>query len=264
MSRLQTAISAFCAITTLTLTAGAMNASADFGVKQTELLTQEAVLEEGGSTMVQLPGWSFVDKVDVQLEAKEDASIELVANGEPKGQFSAQGGTVTIGEVVGSLQFRHTHGHGRARIRSVMVYTRGNCLAGFERNFAGGYLGGSNFPVPTYTGGFETSPGLLAARNESSRLALESIRLVDSMLNHVRLGDFKDFLLPIKIVAGRLYSVSAVRHDTSQLVFQNLQALAAQIQLANDYITAEMSRNDIFDDMVALMTIFNQIVAISQ
>ncbi len=199
-----------------------------------EWLRSDIFIRPGETKSFSLGNWRFVKKVFIQAEANQQATIEVLVNGDVKGTVLVPGNdpsyVVTLGESLQSLELRHVQGGG-VRISSILALQS-------EEEFVE-----EEFDLP-----FNAEH-----RNEASDLAIATIRLVDQLEPFTNHSDYGVYLLPIKKAAARTYAKSIARGVLSREVRNSLYGLKAEITLARAYISDTFERDAAFALSVELL-----------
>ncbi|MBI1861162.1 MAG: hypothetical protein HYR96_09625 [Deltaproteobacteria bacterium] len=210
-------------------------------------------LRPGESRTIHIPeGWRHVRKVYLTANSfYGDSTLQVYANDDEKGRIYVPKTdpyfVVNINETARAIVIRNTWGNGTARIARLRAE-----LSTFIGEPIGQPIGEPGFtPV---------EPIHFPALNEAARFARGGITLID------RLRPFADpateyitFLLPIKQVAGRTLALANAHGAGSLKVREALQALAQQIQFANDYIESSLKKEASFELAVELLSLKDKI-----
>ena len=152
---------------------------------------------------------------------------------------------VTVGESVQTLQLRHVSG-GTIHVRGIQAVQSARCGGGLPP------IGGIAPGEPLFPPGHSDLPSV----DYSTRLANQAIYLVDRLRDYTDpQSEYVQYLLPVKLVAGRAYSIAAAEGDLSKNTRVALLALAKQIAFIKPLTDELMKKDGIFDLVVRLMKV---------
>lgn len=227
---------------------GTINAgAAPSGYEKVNLISWNIDLRPGESQTVQVPGgWRQMRKLFVTAHSYYgDATLQVYANGDEKARFFVPRTdpyyVVNVDETTSQVTLKNYRGSGTIRVTALEAEL-------------------SYYPVPPVVPVPPHPPIAFPSLNEAADLARTGVHLVDALRPYADPEtEYIKYLLPIKRVAGRTLAMANAHGVGSIHVRQALQALAQQIQFADQYIEMTLKKEAPFDLAVQLLSLRDKI-----
>ena len=176
-----------------------------------------------------------VQRLVIEAEGiAQEAMFEVLVNGDVKGTIHVPGRDpryiVTVAEATRSIELRHTSGAAVRIHRIVATVSRESLPDGRD-------------PIDL--------PNLNFITDKS----LQLLSLYRRMWDQVSPQDREDYLLPLRISAGRLYAMASGHGDISSKTRRALQATIWQIDISQDFWNRCFRNDQLFNITVEILAI---------
>lgn len=208
------------------------------------LATGSIRLEPGETRSISIDGFRHIQKLHIEAwGVRNEAMFEILVNGEVKGTIFVPARdpeyVVTIAEATRSIQLRHKTG-ATVAIENIIAHQSTQRARDPQNEF---------------------STGAFVDRSFAAAISRDVINQIDRLSDQTKYTDAALYLIPIKVAAGRTWSMAQARGDSSQRVAQQLTILLGQMHFASPFVESLLRDSALFEDAVALLALQERLEA---